>query len=40
MQSHADQDGLQGNPFGAAGDEDGVGQRVDPVDGEDDVGGL
>ena len=39
-QTHADQDGLQGDPLGASGDEDGVGQGVDPVDREHHVGGL
>ena len=39
-QAHADQDGLQRDALGAARDEDGVGQRVDPVDGEHDVGRL
>jgi hypothetical protein len=39
-QAHADEDGLQGDPFRAARDEDRVGQGVDPVDRENDVGRL
>ena len=33
-------DGLERDPARAAGDEDGVGEGVDAVDGEHDVGGL
>ena len=39
-QTHPDDDRLERDPARATGDEDGVGEGVDPVDGQHDVGGL
>ncbi|MFB9957026.1 hypothetical protein [Cellulomonas denverensis] len=39
-QAHTHQDRLQGDALGPAGDEDRIGEGIEPVDCQDDVGGL